>query len=1053
MFIDEDLENHLKTSSELEVKSLVIAEWNMNDLDNIFKYGNYRYTPFASFSSFYVNRPLSFDENDEGTYYRDADKSQVYSEFFEDDYQRKNIFIEEDKNRSAIFDLKYCFEPFRPRSGINKVIWNKEKYIDNVKSANRPRYYLCSKDDEFKYWNSYRVELFREFGISSLVDDTNTRGFDINDVCPFVVYNNPVPANRIVAKMQTNLAKEIGPISIIRNENGEQILDPLRDRSKSSIPKRWGIEYLDENNNWITAIEFNEDSLKSDGTTIVDWDGHVELSYGLKVPNRYRQDFHLVDYITSINILPEINNVFGESYLFGATSASAGIVYTWNGQDWETYPAEYGFSLYEQNDTQKTGIINKLTDPKNFTINEKTTYRDIVYLRGIRLFVKTMNAPNQTFDLIELSPRLKADISDYVLSFDVTKELANDETGLPVGKLLASNGTISLMNYDGSFSENSTSSLVANYLKPNVKFNFYEIVKKVPLTASASILYDKYIPIKTFYAENFPQSYGGQDLSIPLRDFFFRFETMNAPTMFLPNVSLTAAIAMLLDNIGFSNYSFSNIENRYDPRLPYFFVEPDTSVAEVLNRLATATQTAMFFDEYNNFVVMFKERLLPEDPESSFTLRGSKEISNGQILLPNVIEINSNENQIFNDGNITYTSRYIQRASGRLKDELFISEDKEFKYKPVLLWEVTSDNMVRDMNEAVSESGFVLSAAPLNSDLSAEIPYVVNGEIQNNFIDLGENAYWLSRTKGFLYANGEIIKYDGIEYAVSSSVATNISNVIVNSSEEYQDYVAKLPFGGKIYPTGRVRIYSEPFYEENFTNLSNIQITFKEGPVKKHGRAQFGTKINYHSAGLPGHWTDNQFIKSFAMDSGKIFNTTPTENLSYSDVTFLSLGNVAGESPELTNAKNNTKRTGVIKNFLRRTNFLDTEDLISQQTKKPISGAIQTSALVFNGPSPMPSFTLKAVPTPPPPPPPLPPAPTQSEIKEECRLQIPFTHRGEAIDLVWRPPERGLVFIPPKCEDSSEPPFVVPLDPSNPTDVIFLKPRPYALYANSGWRF
>lgn len=972
MFTDEDLLKHLKTSNTLEIKSLVVAEWNMNDLDNIFKYGNYRYRPFGAASAQFTNLLSFFDKDDFGDFYTDADLSTNLSIEAQEDDGTPIRFTSVDQDRKFYFNLLQCFEPFRPRSGINKVIWNKGKYIDNVRSGQRPRYYLASRNDTFKYWNSYRratagegeegifSAVMLDYGMSFPIDETETRGFDIYDVAPFVVYNEAVPANRIVVKMQTNLAAEEGSTVTIRNENGEVITDPLKDRSKSSVPKRWGIQYLDQDNNWITASEFNEDSLKSDGTPIVDWDGHVELYYGLKVPTKYKKDFHLVDYITSLNVLPDFENVFGESYLFGATSASAGTVYTWDGQTWDTYPAEYGFSLYEQNDTQKLGVINKLTNPKNFTNNEKTVYRDISYIKGLRVFVKTMNAPNQTFDLIEMSPRLKVDLTDYVLSFDVTKEIANDETGLPVGGLLASNGTIALMNYDGSFSESSSASLISKYLKPNVKFNFYEIIEKVPLSASANILYDKYVPIKTFYAEEFPTSYGGKDLNIPLRDFFFRLETVDAPTIFLPNISLTGAISMLLDNIGFSNYSFSNIENKYDPRLPYFFVEPDVSVGEVLNRLAIATQTAMFFDEYNNLVVMFKERLLPENPISTFTLNGSKSIANGVIELPNIIDVYANESKILNDGNIVYTSRYIQRASEKLQDELFLSQDKIFKYKPVLLWEATGDNMIRDMNEVINQSEFVLSAVPLASDLINQPPSVVNGQIINNFMDVGENAYWLSRPKGLLYSNGEIIKYDGIEYAISSSVATNLANVIINSSEEYQDYVAKLPFAGKIYPTGRIRIYAEPYYDEVFVNSASPQIVFRSGPVKSHGRGQFNTPIAYHSAGLPSYWTNNAHIKSFKTESSKIFETTPTEDIRYPNITFLdpkskSASVAVGQFVTLDIAAQNCKRTGAIKNFLRKINFSDSEELISPQTKTPVPGAIQSSALVFTGPTPMPS--------------------------------------------------------------------------------------------------
>jgi hypothetical protein len=260
------------------------------------------------------------------------------------------------------------------------------------------------------------------------------------------------------------------------------------------------------------------------------------------------------------------------------------------------------------------------------------------------------------------------------------------------------------------------------------------------------------------------------------------------------------------------------------------------------------------------------------------------------------------------------------------------------------------------MNEKVGESAFVLSAVPLNANLSASVPVVSNGEIINNFMDIGENAYWLSRPKGLLYANGEILKYDGIEYAVSSSVATNISTVVVNSSEEYQDYVAKLPFAGKIYPTGRIRIYAEPYYNDSLINSASPTVILREGEVKKHGRGQFNTTIVDHFAGLPEYWTDNTYVKSFKSNSSKIFETTPTNDITYSEITFENPPtSAAGVASELNTAAQNCKRTGVIKNFIRKTNFLDSQDLLSTTTKKPVPGAVQSSALVFTGPNPVPS--------------------------------------------------------------------------------------------------
>ena len=100
---------------------------------------------------------------------------------------------------------------------------------------------------------------------------------------------------------------------------------------------------------------------------------------------------------------------------------------------------------------------------------------------------------------------------------------------------------------------------------------------------------------------------------------------MPAPRLLTTQASLSYAITTLLDYIGFTNYTFKRVADESDPIIPYFFIAPDQNVAEVLNQLALATQTAMFFDEYNNFVIMPKEYLLPDvsirDTNSSITER------------------------------------------------------------------------------------------------------------------------------------------------------------------------------------------------------------------------------------------------------------------------------------------------------------------------------------------------------------------------------------------------------------------------------------------------
>jgi hypothetical protein len=475
--------------------------------------------------------------------------------------------------------------------------------------------------------------------------------------------------------------------------------------------------------------------------------------------------------------------------------------------------------------------------------------------------------------------------------------------------------------------------------------------------------------------------------TIQLRDMFFYFESLTAPQLLLTNVSLSYAVAMIMDSIGFSNYAYYKSVNDNDPIIPFFFVAPDTTVAQVLEDLAVSTQTAMFFDEYNNFILMSKRYMMPNpgdrqpnnpNEEINFTLYGTTDFIKNGILnnqtantavpLSNIKSVGSVEKNIFNDGLIRYTSRYIQKSYGEIRQASFIDKDKTWQYKPVLLWEIEPSENSKSINEEKAKQGsYVLSAIPLNSNLSNVIPTVQSNQIVNNTMDLGEGVYWIPRYNGYFYANGEMIKFDAVEYNVAkpligsnlttttsttsnatiittasrifknvkpgqkivrvsgagniaanttissvtqtesvtdiygeagiqinttitlSSAATasgsmifNIedtsSNVWINNVQEYQDYFAQIPFNGKMYPTGRVRIFAEPFYE-SYDDNGVTKTRLKNGVVNKHGRGQFNTNIVEHSAGLGTHWTNDDNIFGMFMDSDYLFSDKSKKEL------------------------------------------------------------------------------------------------------------------------------------------------------------------------------
>ena len=76
MFVSEALKTHLETSSTVRLESLVLAEWNMNMPDNIFKLGNYRYRPTTPGSTYYT-LPNTYDSLDSGYYYTNATDADI----------------------------------------------------------------------------------------------------------------------------------------------------------------------------------------------------------------------------------------------------------------------------------------------------------------------------------------------------------------------------------------------------------------------------------------------------------------------------------------------------------------------------------------------------------------------------------------------------------------------------------------------------------------------------------------------------------------------------------------------------------------------------------------------------------------------------------------------------------------------------------------------------------------------------------------------------------------------------------------------------------------
>ena len=918
MWQSPELKEYLDTSPVINGGSAVYMEWNLNDPENIDKVGNYRHRPTTTGIS---RTPMdTYDPFDAIGEYTGATNADVVIEGELDDNNDPSIFTLPDEKMSVLYSLDDCFMANRPRSGINKILmipgrrWlPANNYVDG-----RPRYYPGSKDDVFKYWTSFRtISPANEPNAAARYPDGIPGTMDvgisrpgqikfIDDACPFVVYKNTIHANRLTIKMQTHTASVQGPDVI---SNGVNIGDPVYGYENQQTPLIWKVQAL-KGNVWTDIYTVNEASLRSDGSPIIGPDGHVELTYGLRIPQGYNYQGR----VNSQSRLPN-NPFYYDAYLV-ADGADAGFLYTYNGS-WTIEPAIYDWHLLESDEAPlPLDDINAL-DTYQTGLGEK--YRDVDDINGLRIVVTAMNTFNSTFDLIEISPRLIADVTDMVDSYS-SKAAASSmsETALPVGYLIPGTGSIQLFDAKSAF--NDENSLFGSLSTLNIKFMFYEKVRGVNGV-------DYSIPIRTMYSEGkAPDLNDPPTVKFELRDGYWLLEKAKAPSLFMREVSLSVAVATLLDYIGFSNYRFLR-DNASEFTIPFFYTSDEKTVAEVLQDIAKSAQAAMFFDEYNNLVIMQKEYFLSKTRPVDAVLSGNSNT-------PHIINIASTEKKRYNDGRIDYNERYIQRSIASLQQANFINEDQTLIYKPVLLWEASGSELVRANNEmGQNQSAFSLGACALNADLTDQPPYVDSGVIKNAVMDLGESVYWLPRYNGYFYANGEIIKFDAVEYSVYSTNAENttlVKTAWISSNAEYQKYFADVPFNGKMFPTGRVRIFTEPEY-----SISGNQ-TVVVG-IRKHGRGQFQTPIAYHTAGLDSSWSNvnNRYV--IDQDSDYLFKDKPAPTW-YN----------ATSGKAKSGLRNNATVNGIIKNFFR--NVVYTESELSSFTTAR-AGTLQSSALVLKGPT------------------------------------------------------------------------------------------------------
>lgn len=516
-------------------------------------------------------------------------------------------------------------------------------------------------------------------------------------------------------------------------------------------------------------------------------------------------------------------------------------------------------------------------------------------IKGLRLIVNqmsivtvgTQNYP-ASLELIEMSPRLEANMSAYTESFNFDSSLGDSTNfGLPVGSIVASTGTLSVSNEDGIFLFSGKLSEL-NMLSPDVKFMFYQIVNDGTS--------DKAIPLKVLYSNRWDIS---EDYSatISLEDGFKFLRETAAPDILLHSVNgqpLSITILFLLDNAGITGYRFlktSNDADSEDTLIRSFFSKREQTVAEVLEELALATQCSMYFDVVGRLTVLTKERLTKKvaKTESTSTVEGTDfwivldedytkpgggnvaEYNSISAYTSNVVSYSETQLNPVTDGDIVYhtygppkSSRldeFPDQALNRITEQTTFPLSlalANFGYNTSIVWNAAEGNdgslgaanLESNLTGTRVKDAFTSTYTAANEEDAVRLLYRNANSTQKEsmVIKLDANeGLTIGPYQGTVLIGNEFIKYNGKLFRISSTPSQNNSlqipvntNKILFSQEEFQQEIRNIGTGGSIHLIGL--IVDVQFKIEDQTD-GNYQYK-----VVGDGRGKLGSQIQPHAA-------------------------------------------------------------------------------------------------------------------------------------------------------------------------------------------------------------
>jgi hypothetical protein len=468
--------------------------------------------------------------------------------------------------------------------------------------------------------------------------------------------------------------------------------------------------------------------------------------------------------------------VFTQANITDATWERTGeLVLYYNGTNWR-----------QNNPAAPTTLRTNLTGLR-LTV---TSLKGGVQEDGSTTFYTTATAPttpvlttgkDSHLNLIEISARRETNLTADLVTVDDDFNIGEASNLYPIGTLTGNSGSVVLWNGDNTYSADSPDSPYIDLLEPNAELRL-QYIYTVGGVAQPAI--DQF----TLYADSWA-SQKSDLVTVELTDYSKYFQNIKPRPAMWENLTVPEILFRVCDSIGFSKYQIDQHDATTNFVIPVFWTDGEQNMWEVLDGLAKASQSAIYFDGRGVLRIKTREAAFDDTKSPDYALRA---VPSGTTL-SNIISADQTTEYEANSVKVTYqNTRWSDYNNGQPAMQKVWEPDDTVTLR--------SSPLIRPL--LTTDTWLTLSAA------DATIwPY-----------------------SGMVNIDGEVIRYEGKHYwyyTYVGSVGTR-NFVVLQSADDLAKYNAMTPLAYQ--------------YRNGFTG--SLQIATTEDGSRARGVWNTGTRAH-----------------------------------------------------------------------------------------------------------------------------------------------------------------------------------------------------------------